>query len=574
MMRVQQIRGILVLLGIIVSAILYNAVTTTQQQQTDPQLQHAYIRYQTEHVELKRQTLKRNDLLKFYGIIMLLGTINLCLLILAGGYARAKVKAASVHTAHIGEHSTIPVHTKDFHQLYPIAANLSLAEIEASLSTSHDTAYTISRQMMEDMTNYTRAITGKHSILPLTNEHVSLNQTPIPLQASTPTFAELLSNGILAPGKPLVLGYYQGQPQYRSLQDLKSVAIAGWQGSGKTLSTAYLIASGVLAYGVYVYIIDPHKHHNESLSSLIKPLEATGFVTSINPFDTPNLLKDLNRVLDRRLSGKEPSHPGILLVIDEFARLAKMECFDGLVAFLERCTEETRKANMTFLGSSSKWTARYFKGRADIRGCMNSMLIHKTKPSQADLLLEDARNKHLVRQLHHPGEAVLVTDYDFPTLVSIPFCTRKDMETVANIVTQKRGHNAPTMSSQTISDTTKTNTIDKDSTTTSTLNDERFQSPLNHVIFLEKLRNKYANAQKKACSPDQLTVETIQEHISTLKHQNPKLTQTAIARQAGLSPSLLSKIINGRSPLKDEYKRKLYDVLFRAEAEKVPAVIG
>ncbi len=132
--------------------------------------------------------------------------------------------------------------------------------------------------------------------------------------------------------------------------------------------------------------------------------------------------------------GKEPSTPGILLVIDELARLAKIECFDELVIFLERCTEETRKANMTFIGGSHKWAARHFKGRADIRGCMNSMLINKTKPSQADLLLEDSHDKNLVKQIQHPGEAILVTDFDTPILVSMPLCTRDDMNTVVDIV--------------------------------------------------------------------------------------------------------------------------------------------
>ena len=105
-----------------------------------------------------------------------------------------------------------------------------------------------------------------------------------------------------------------------------------------------------------------------------------------------------------------------------------------LLAFLERCTEETRKANMTFIGSSPKWTARHFNGRADIRRCMNAVLIHKTKPSQADLLMEDAEHKRLVRELEQPGEAVFATDYSEPLRVAMPLCTREDMQTVAQLV--------------------------------------------------------------------------------------------------------------------------------------------
>ncbi len=66
------------------------------------------------------------------------------------------------------------------------------------------------------------------------------------------------------------------------------------------------------------------------------------------------------------------------------------------------------------------------------------MLIHKTKPSQADLLLEDPHDKQLVKQLQRPGEAILVTDYAPPILISIPLCTRSDMHTVAALVKKKQ----------------------------------------------------------------------------------------------------------------------------------------
>lgn len=394
----------------------------------------AQSQYELEKIRLKIKMLPGYTTLKFYSLVGGLAIVGLSLIILSSGYAGAKIRQASVWFARIGAHSEIPVHYSDLQSFYPIAVNLSLAEIQASISTSHENAYQISRRMIEDITNYTRAIAGKRGLLSVGSGRPGFSSSLLSAGTSTPTFADLLRDGIAAPGKPLVLGCNQGQPQYRSLKDLKSLAVAGWQGSGKTLSMAYIVASGILADGVHAYIIDPHKNHEEGLYSLIQPLEKTGHVTVINPFDTPALINDLNNTLDRRLDGREANTSGILLVIDELARLAKMDCFDVLLAFLERCTEETRKANMTFIGSSHKWTARHFSGRADIRGSMNSMLIHKTKPSQADLLLEDTHDKNLVRQLQRPGDAILVTDYDNPTVVSMPLCTRGDMEIVAGML--------------------------------------------------------------------------------------------------------------------------------------------
>ena len=566
-MRIQQLRGIVILASIILTTVLY-AMLFKRPQTLDPAIQYARVRYQIEELEQKRATLKRNNLLKFYGTLGVLITLNTCLLILVSGYIRAKLKAASVCQTHIGQHSVIPVHYKDLQRFYPIAVNLSLAEIEASLSTSHETAYQISRQILEDMTNYTRALPGKPGKF-LTADQISDSpHSAAPASFSAPTCAALLHEGALAPGKPLLLGYSQGQPQYRTLQDLKSMAIAGWQGSGKTLSTAYLIAASVLAYNVRVYVIDPHKHHPESLSSLIHPLETTGLVSIINPFHTPALLQNLHRILDRRLAGAEPGKPPILLVIDELARLAKMEYFEELLSFLERCTEETRKANITFFGSSPKWTARYFRGRADIRGCMNSMLIHKTKPSQANLLLEDAHDKQLVKHLQRPGEAILATDYAPPMLVSIPFCTRSDMQTVAALVNAQHAksehHSAYEREHQ-----------QPDSYGSLAELDQSMAIGLKQdALPCEKTRTQAKYTRPKVVRPGQLSLEVLQEQLSLLKQHYPNLTQAEIAREAGMSPSLLSKILNGQRPLKEAYQWRLSEVLRQYQKQEKHAMAG
>lgn len=553
-MRTQQIHGIILLLGILISAFLLKALSTKA---PVPRVEEARIRYEIEKIRVQQSTLRRNDRLKYYGILSLLATINCCLLIMAGSYAKTKISAASIHTAQIGQHSAIPVHHRDLQYFYPIAMNLSLAELESSTSTTHEEAYQISRQMIEDITGYPRALAGRQELAVLGARHSDHIPALVPFQASVPPFAELLSAEILAPGTPLILGYSQGQPQYRSLQELKSLAIAGWQGSGKTRSMAYLVASSVLAYGIHAYIVDPHRNHQDSLSSLLTPLEQTGNVTIINPFDTPDLLMDLQRRLGRRLSGQEATIPGILLVIDELARLAKTEYFNLLITMLERCTEETRKANMTFIGGSPKWTARHFKGRADIRGCMNSMLIHKTKPSQADLLLEDAHDKHLVKHLHQPGEAILVTDYSSPVVVSVPFCTRQDMETVADLISNK--------GKQYRSKTSSTTTIPTQ---------HRTPQPPAAMIQLDQHRKKYKAAWQRGLDPMQLTVEMILDRLVFRKQQEPGFTQSELANQMRISPGYLSKILREQRPLTDDLKQKFSEVLFARKEQPRLAMTG
>lgn len=596
MKGLQQIRGIVVLIVILMCAVVYKIAATSP---PTPGLREAQLTYETERIQLMQENLKRNNSMRFYAAIGLIGALNLSLLILSSGYARAKVKRSSVHTAHIGKHSSIPVHYKDIQHFYPIAVNLSLAEIEASTTKAHEQAYQISRQMIEDITNYTRAISGKRGFNIFGAGQPDDLQPALPASTVPPTFAELLTRGLIAPGKPMILGYSQGQPQFRSLSDLKSLAIAGWQGSGKTLSTAYIIASSVLAQGVYAYVVDPHKNHEEGLYTLIKPLEKTGHVKVINPFDTPALIQNLSNILDRRLMGKEPSTPGILLVIDELARLAKIECFDELVIFLERCTEETRKANMTFIGGSHKWTARHFKGRADIRGCMNSMLIHKTKPSQADLLLEDSHDKNLVKQIQHPGEAILVTDFDTPILVSMPLCTRDDMNTVVDIVNSTYTEIPPfslrfdlekseqpegtirsayrnSASSKNVfrrspQDQAQSQVATPETTSpecASSSSSSQFHSK--DVIPFDLHRRKQKIGRKTTYDVSNLTLDHIQQQFQKRKQQDAHFTQTELARQTGLSPGYLSKLLHGQSPLTSKNKIKFYKALFVNERLEMP----
>ncbi len=130
----RQIRGIVVLIVILMCAVVYKIAATSP---PTPGLREAQLTYETERIQLMQENLKRNNSMRFYAAIGLIGALNLSLLILSSGYARAKVKRSSVHTAHIGKHSSIPVHYKDIQHFYPIAVNLSLAEIEAS---SHQSA--------------------------------------------------------------------------------------------------------------------------------------------------------------------------------------------------------------------------------------------------------------------------------------------------------------------------------------------------------------------------------------------------------------------------------------------------
>ena len=269
---------------------------------------------------------------------------------------------------------------------------------------------------------------------------VNLTQNALPITTATrvPTFAELLDAHEIAEGKMLLMGFTsENIPQRRTIKDIKALSVAGQQGSGKTASIAYLLTSMlILNKKTEEFVIDPHWQHPEGLGMMVKPLEGTGRLHLINPVEITQTIEYLDARLDKRLAGIESSDTPIVIVVDELARIGKTHVFtDTVLPFVERCTEETRKANYLFIGGSQKWNARHFGNKADIRACINSLLVHRIKPSQADLLLEDRENAKLMKHVTRPGQALMATSHDAdPSIVSMPFITRADIERVANML--------------------------------------------------------------------------------------------------------------------------------------------
>jgi hypothetical protein len=218
---------------------------------------------------------------------------------------------------------------------------------------------------------------------------------------------------------------------------------------------------------------------------------------------------------------------------------------------------------------------------------MNSMLIHKTKPSQADLLLEDSQDKNLVKQIQRAGEAILVTDFDNPRIVSMPFCTREDMRLVADIIQKAHtqdssqeffsfdsGLDSP-LSPQDMprKSSKKANPSANRITTQKTTTSSQI-SPSEQVIPFDLHRKKRRFFRKSSVDPKKLTLEQIQAQWRKLKQQHPNFTQAELARRSDLSPSHLSKILRGQRPLTPKNKRKLYEALFAHEKSGIPAIKG
>lgn len=421
-----------------------------------------------------------------------------------------RVQRSQIFFAKIDQ-SEIPILKKHLPEMTPIITGLVTAKQLEANALMYEKVIPLYADLIELQRR-------QYQSLPLNQTKALPLSDAVTLPNHIPTLTELLQRGELSPGRPGILGYdVQGEPIKRSLRDCKSLAITGQQGSGKTLTMAYLVSVGVLCDHAQAYIIDPHLGHPEGLSTYLQPLIETGRVQAVNSFETPGLIKQLDHLLDRRLAGIENSDPTIIFVIDELARLAKLEVFDGLVAFLERCSEETRKANMIFIGASHKWTARHFKNRADIRACMNSALIHHTKPSMADLLLEDTHDRNLVKDITQPGQAVLMTDFSPTQLIHIPYLTIADVQQIANTL-----------------GVVQENTLDVAFTAIAS-HTEPVALPENVIAFPEK----------------PLTLSNVRQWADSFS------SKAEAARHIGIDRTYLSKILSGERDLTPEIQQKI-----------------
>jgi hypothetical protein len=164
-----------------------------------------------------------------------------------------------------------------------------------------------------------------------------------------------------------------------------------------------------------------------------------------------------------------------------------------------------------------------------------------------------------------------VTDYDQPAVVSIPFCTRKDMHTIAAMVGQLPMADSqpilPAIPEELETPVTKTAEPGSDHAEKSEpeagIPEEPIESRHFHpeVIPFERRRKSGKIPVHGSVEPGRITRETLVELVQLRKEENPGLTQAEIARRAEMSQSYLSRLLNGKVDLKDKYAQTLYRVL-------------
>lgn len=495
----------------------------------DDRLTEAKIQTQIENIKWYSAAYK-------VAFVAVLTVLLLSVLFLAYSVAQSRLKKASVHTYKIGKNNEVVVHEKDLSLAAPIAMGLMNAEQLKQMNGGVERAFELYTRMAEVQTKQMQAIVGRKGMAQI----LTATDTPAqPLPASSengvpmfpqsvPTFRTLLESGEISRGKPMILGFENGQPRRGSFLDIYSAAVAGESGSGKTATLLYLIASGLVSGAVRYVGIDPHYPHPKSLGFKTKPLWDAGLMKMATYKDDMLVaLKEVEQVIDRRLKQIDKDDTPIVLVIDELAFLAKTSIGSAVAHTMERISTEGRKCAVYMLASSQTWLVARTGDSSAVRDTLTSAFVHRIKPKQANLLLQDKDEAEKVKRfLKQPGDVLLCPVGDDSAICKMPFTTDSDMEFVAEM-----------LRSEAIDVTPQQDALQNNP-----------PKPLPQWVSAPFDANL-------------LTVDVLKEKMEA-SPLGAERWQTQICNTSGVSEKLLKEILTGRRKLTIQTAKKLMPYLF------------
>lgn len=251
-----------------------------------------------------------------------------------------------------------------------------------------------------------------------------------------PTFAELLDQGRIGRGMPLLLGVdEQGQEVSGSWLDLYSTIVSGLPGSGKTTSQRFLACQTALQ-GARFVVVDPHAGAaDDSLAATLQPLSRAFLCEPAS--DDKAILSAVQLVADigeRRVKGKDTSTYPVILWLDETTKLLSRSTVAGpLAKLIEGIAQEYRKKSVFACASGQIWSASRTGDDSALRDSFASVLCHRMKRSQARLLIPTEEAQTVERL--GTGQAVLWRTSGETSVISVPNTTAQDVQRVAGLLT-------------------------------------------------------------------------------------------------------------------------------------------
>ncbi|MDY0095453.1 MAG: hypothetical protein RBT80_22390 [Candidatus Vecturithrix sp.] len=483
--------------------------------------------------------------------IAVLGVLLVSALMISYSIAKSRLKKAAVHTYKIGKYNEVVVHEKDLSIAAPIAMGLMNAEQLKQMNGGVERAFDLYTKMAEVQTKQIQSLVGRRGLTQIssgseiTPPFQSTSDSAMPQIKDIPTFQELLASGDIAHGKSMILGFENGVPRRGSFLDIYSAAVAGESGSGKTATLLFLIGSGLIAEKIRFIGIDPHYPHPKSLGYKTRPIWEAGLMKMATfKDDMLAVLNQVEGIIDHRLRQIDTDTTPVVLVIDELAFLAKTSIGSAIAHTMERISTEGRKCAVYMLASSQTWLVARTGDSSVVRDTLTSAFVHRIKPKQANLLLQDKEEAEKVKKyIKQAGDVLLCPVNDESVVCKMPFTTETDMQTVVNLLKSE------------VIDISECQ-LQEGQSSSLPIPPEMRQIPESSGSNLsQQLRNS------KAFDAKLLTAQILREQMDASPLGSEKWLKQ-LSSNSGVSETLVQQIMEGNKKLSIRTARKLIPYLF------------
>jgi hypothetical protein len=261
----------------------------------------------------------------------------------------------------------------------------------------------------------------------------------------TPTFADLLQQGRIGQGQPLLLGFAGSEGIWGGWGDLYSSAIGGLSGSGKSWAACNLLAQSVLN-GARLLLIDPDASNSESLAARLSPL-ASRFVCdpAEDDSDIQTVISLAAREIERRRAAKDERHSPLVIAIDEYAALQRGSAGEALAGLVEDIARRGRRLGVYAMCLSQVWQASR-SGGGHTRDAFASALVMRMRSKQASMLTGLPARDLPADILELPaGQGYLLTTKGELQRIAQPLTTPGDMQQVAALLPDNLHSQAETL---------------------------------------------------------------------------------------------------------------------------------
>jgi hypothetical protein len=290
------------------------------------------------------------------------------------------------------------------------------------------------------------AIAGVHRVRELTErtgseqntvEGSAIDITNVPnFQQLLPELQQLANEDKDKPAseKRIHLGFTANGPRILKFEDVRSTAVSGVQGFGKTVTLAFLVLQAVL-HGFKIVLCDPHANNAQGLANKVRGI-GSAIVRSAASIELLSVLEMVWNELLRRKSSDSSNDAPWLIVLDELPAMIRehrgSEGFEIIDKTLTAVNDEGRKYGMFLAAGSQRWKQTSV-GKADLRQSFPTQICHRNAVPEVALFMS-CTNKEAIDGSRLPkGQAFVNDSVEFMTRTQFPYTTEEDSYVVGKI---------------------------------------------------------------------------------------------------------------------------------------------